>query len=200
MPLTRHRGCLWVGGSPQGEGDLQCLSYKSLLCWQLPPPRLVAAASLKPVSQGGFILYFKVKKLGKCWKKHPHLQGMVGAPSHPWVPPPDAPFIPPGCRSIPSSSKTALPSHKNKYFGSRMQFRLPTGCRRLLLSRWHRSEGLFLLPGSLTGLLPGRFPHPIFSFPACGSWEEGLLVSIAMRLALISISFLGELITKGVTK
>lgn len=128
----------------------------------------------------------------------------MGAPSHPWVPPPGTtsgcPFIRLGCMIIPSSSKTALPSQKNKYFGSRAWFRLPTGCHRLLLSWRHCSEGLFLLPGSLTGLLPGRFPHPVFFFPACGSWEEGLPVSIAMHLALISISFLGELITKGVTK
>lgn len=167
-------------------------SYLLVGCW--------AGESLKPMSQSGFIPYFKAKKLDKCWKKHPCSQGSVGAPSHPWVPPPDAPFVPPRCRSIPSSSKTALPSHKNKYFGSCVRFRLLTGCRRLLLSQQHLSEGLFLLPGSLTGLLPGRFPHPIFSFPACGSWEEGLPVSIAMCLALISISFLGELITKGVTK
>lgn len=169
--------------------------------WQLPSCGLLNL--LNPHLRVGLSCILRLKNWISSGRNTHARRASVGVPSLPWVPPPDGPFLPPGCRSIPSSSETPLPSHKNKYFGSRAWFRLPTGCHRLLLSqrrRRRRSQGLFLLPGSLTGLLPGRFPHPIFSFPACGSWEEGLPVSIAMRLALISISFLGELITKGVTK
>lgn len=131
--------------------------------------------------------FYRSKKTRINGKKTPTRAGPGGCT---WGPPPDVPFIPPGRGSVPSSSKTT--PGKPIFWEP---FRLPAGCRRLLLS-----QGLFLLPGSLTGLLPGRFPHPSFSFPARGPWEEGMPVSIAMRLALIRVSSLGGLITESVAK
>lgn len=60
-------------------------------------------------------------------------------------------------------------------------------------------RGIIFAPRFISAVVTRQIPRPIF-FAACRSWEEGLPVSIAIRLALISISFLGELITKGVTK
>lgn len=60
-------------------------------------------------------------------------------------------------------------------------------------------RGIIFAPRFISAVVTRQIPRPIF-FAACRSWEEGPPVSIAIRLALISISFLGELITKGVTK
>lgn len=138
------------------------------------------AGQANPSDLRALIRGFKAKKkLDKRWKKLPHPPGWVGAhgnhlqmsahPSRMW----ERPLL---LQNNPKKKKKSI-------FWE--PFRLPTGCRRLLLWRRQRSQGLFLLPGSLTGLLPGRFAQPSFSFAARGPWEEGMPVSIAMRLALI---------------
>lgn len=178
----------WVVELPRGEGNPPGSSHQSHLCRQLPPRRAANPSELRGLMPG-----FTVKKWDKCCKKHPHAPGRGGAHGD---------HLQMSASSLRDVGASPPPPPKQSQEKSIFwePFRLPTGCRRLLLWRRQRSQGLFLLPGSLRGLLPGRFPHPSFSFPARGPWEEGMPVSIAMRLALIRVSSLGELITESGAK
>lgn len=60
--------------------------------------------------------------------------------------------------------------------------------------------GIIFAPQLIKGVVTRQISSPDFLLPSLRAGGGGMPVSIAMRLALISISFLGELITKGVTK
>lgn len=136
------------------------------------------AGQAHPSDLRGLIRGFKAKKLDKRWKKHPDPAGWVGAhgnhlqmsahPSRMW----ERPLLLQNNPRKINILGAVSPPH-----------RLPPAAP--LAAPALAGIILFLLPGSLRGLLPGRFPHPSFSFAARGPWEEGMPVSIAMRLALI---------------